>query len=154
MKRQLEIFIDGACHGNPGEGAVGVVLLEHGKTVKEISAAIGRVTNNVAEYQALITAMKEAAQLNAQKLTINTDSELLYKQVTGQYQLKNENLKILFDEVAELSKEFQHIEIKRIPREENKVADGLAEKALKNKKAKVIAPLFKTSGEESPSSKG
>ncbi len=154
MKKKLEIFIDGACQGNPGEAAIGVVLNENGKIIKEIAEGIGHATNNIAEYAALVRALKEAIQLEADELKIHTDSELLYYQVTGHYQLRSENLKSYFEEVASLSKAFNNIEIKRIPREENKLADQLSKKTLKSKQAKVIAPLFKRSEEESPSSKG
>ena len=154
MKKRLEIFIDGACQGNPGEASVGVVLKEDGEIIKEISRSIGLATNNMAEYAALVQALQEAVHLKADELKIHTDSELLYNQVTGQYQLKSENLKSLFGQVAELAKAFKHIEIKKIPREQNKLADQLSKKALKIKQAKVIAPLFKRSGEESPSSTG
>lgn len=152
--RTLEIFTDGASKGNPGPAGVGVVIRENGKVIKEISKSIGEATNNVAEYTALIIALKEAKVLKGQNLKIRTDSELLQKQMVGKYAVKNENIKVLFEEVRKLSEDFKHIEIKHVLREFNKEADLLASSAVKNKQTKVVAALFHDSAEESPSSKG
>src|SRR3989338_1483563 len=149
----LEIFTDGACRGNPGPAAVGIVIKENGKVIKRISKSIWEATNNIAEYTAFIYALKEAAALKAQQLKICTDSELLYYQLTGTYQIKNENLKALFEEAKVLGKKFKHVEIKRIPREQNQDADKLATQAIKKEQTKVVASVFHT-GEGSPSSAG
>ena len=154
MSRSLEIFVDGACSGNPGEAAIGVVILENQTKIKEISKAIGHGTNNIAEYTAFIYALQEALILKADNLKIFTDSELVFKQLTGQYVVKNANLKSLFDQVKHLTQGFKHIEIKNIPREQNKDADKLATQPLKQKQAKMVAPLLFHSGEESPGSEG
>lgn len=154
MRREFEIYIDGACSGNPGEASIGVVIKEGGKTVKEISKTIGPATNNIAEYSALIYGLQEALIEKAAGVNIVTDSELLFHQVKGKYKVKNENLKILWDQVQHLAKGFEHIDIKHVPREQNKEADHLASQALKSKQAKVVAPLFNNEGEESPSSEG
>ena len=155
MKPDLEIFIDGACKGNPGEAAIGLVIYKEGKTVKEVSKIIGEATNNVAEYTALIYALQEALILNVRRIKVSTDSELLFKQVTGQYNVKSGLLQTLFDQVQHLAEGFEHVELKHIPREQNKEADQLASKALKTKKqVKVVASSSNDGGEESPSSKG
>ncbi len=157
MKRELEIYIDGACSGNPGEAAIGVLVQENSKRIKEISKTIGQGTNNIAEYSAFIAALKEAALLKADKIRIYTDSELLFKQSTGQYKIKNENLKLLFEEAKGLAEKFKAVEIKQIPREQNSAADQLASKALKKRQAKMVASVFQPiydTGEESPSSRG
>ena len=154
MKEPLTIFIDGACSGNPGPAGVGVVIKDKDKVLKEISEAIGEATNNIAEYTALKYALKEAAHFKRDVLRIYTDSELLARQVTGQYKIKNEKLSVLFQEVSQLSLKFKTVEIKNIPREENKEADRLATQAIKTKQGKMVAPTFKYVGEESPSSKG
>ena len=154
MTEQLHIYIDGACSGNPGEAAIGVVLKKDGKTIKEIAKGIGEATNNIAEYSALVYALQEALILHEKKILVYTDSELLAKQLTGQYKIKNKNLQLLFEQVQHLTKGFESLEIKQIPREQNKEADKLATGLLKKKQAKVVAPLFEHSGEESPSSKG
>ena len=142
MSKSLEIFTDGACSGNPGEAAVGVVIRQDGKVVKEISQTIGSATNNIAEYTALIYALQEALILRADHLEIFTDSELMYKQVTGQYKIKQEHIKSLFDQVQHLWKGFKKIELLHVVREKNKEADKLATTALKNlkKQAKMVAP--------------
>lgn len=149
----LEIFSDGASRGNPGPAAVGVVIREGDKIIKEISRPIGTATNNVAEYKAVICALTEAKALKAQHVKLNTDSELLYNQLLGRYQVKNDSLRELFDEAQALGKKFEHVEIKLIPREKNKDADRLAVKGTKQEQVKVVASAF-TAGEESPSSKG
>ena len=154
MKYQLHIYIDGACHGNPGEGAIGVVLNRERKKIKEISQAIGEVTNNIAEYTALIYALQEALIQKANEILVHTDSELLFHQVTGKYKIKNPKLLLLFDQVQHLSRGFKKVEFKLIPREINKDADKLANQALEKKQAKMVAPLFTNSGEESPNSEG
>ena len=154
MSEVWEIFIDGACSGNPGEAGVGIVISYEGKIVKEISKAIGEATNNIAEYSALIYALQEAMALKAKKLRIFTDSELLFRQVTGVYKVKNTKLKFLYDQFQLLMKEFDCVDLNHVRREKNKKADSLATRSLKQKQAKVVAPLFENFGEESPSSKG
>lgn len=150
----LEIFTDGACSGNPGEAGIGVVMNRDGKAVKTISKAIGQATNNIAEYSALIYALQEALVLKAKKLQVFTDSELMFRQVTGVYKVKDEKLKLLYDQVRHLLQGFDHVEIKHVRREKNKKADALATQAIKKKQTKVVAPLFENIGEESPSSRG
>ncbi len=154
MSKVLEIFVDGACSGNPGQSGIGVVISSQGKVVKEISKAIGEATNNIAEYSALIYALQEAMIMKATKLQIFTDSELMFRQLTGAYKVKNEKLKFLFDQAQHLISGFDHIDIQHVRREKNKQADKLATEAIKEKQAKVVAPLFENIGEESPSSKG
>ncbi len=154
MSRELEIFIDGACSGNPGKAGIGVVINSQGKTVKEISKAIGDATNNIAEYSALVYALQEALTMRARELKIFTDSELMFRQVTGVYKVKNAKLKFLFDQVRLLMDGFDHVDINHVRREKNKHADKLATDAIKEKQAKMVAPLFESIGEESPSSRG
>ncbi len=149
----LEIFTDGASSGNPGPAGIGVVIREQKKIIKEISTSIGRATNNVAEYKAVLCALEEAKALKAEKLKLSMDSELLYNQLLGRYQVKNEALKALFEEAQKLGKNFKHIELKLIPREQNKEADQLATQAIKREQTKVVASAF-DAGEESPSSDG
>ena len=152
MKR-LELFIDGACSGNPGEAAIGVVVVEKDKVIKNISQAIGPATNNIAEYTALIYALQEALILRADKVRVNTDSELLYNQIKGSYKVKNTNLKFLCAQIQHLLTGFKAVEFKHVPRQDNRRADMLATKAIKKEQAKMVAPMF-TIGEESPSSAG
>ena len=154
MSRTLEIFIDGACSGNPGKAGIGVVINAPGKTVKEISKPIGEATNNIAEYSALIYALQEALVMKAKEIKIFTDSELLFRQVKGIYKVKNEKLKFLFDQVQCLMNGFDRVDLNHVRREKNKKADKLATDAIKKKQVQIVAPLFEDIGEESPSSKG
>ena len=149
----VEIFIDGACKGNPGPAAVAFIIKKGETNIKEFVQDIGEATNNIAEYLALVYALGEALKLKEQQLKIYTDSELLFKQVTGSYKVKHPTIQLLFDLVKHLSAGFDRIEMKHIPRELNKEADKLASSIFK-KEAKVVAPLFEISGEESPSSRG
>ena len=142
MYFDLVIFIDGACSGNPGEAAVGIVILRNDEKIKEISQAVGEATNNIAEYLALVYAMQEALILKAKRIKIYTDSELVFRQVTGRYRVKNQGIKILFDLIQHLKTGFMHIEIEHIPRERNKEADRLASMALKARQAATVAPMF------------
>lgn len=153
MTKKLNVFIDGASRGNPGPAGVGVIIYDNGVVIKEVSESIGLTTNNVAEYSALIRALKECKELEADEIDVKTDSELVYKQVTGQYKVKNSNIKSLFEEVRQLISNFSKCAIAHIPREQNSIADKLASQATK-KQTDVVAPLFQISEEESPSSKG
>lgn len=153
MIKEIELFVDGACSGNPGEAGVGVVVNEKGKTVKEISQSIGVATNNIAEYTALIYGLQEALIRRADHVYIHTDSELLFNQIRGSYKIKNENLKALHAQIKHLLSGFKKAEFKQVPREQNSAADKLATQSIKKEQAKVVAPMF-IIGEESPSSEG
>ena len=150
----VEIFTDGACSGNPGEAAIGIVIRDQGKIVKEIAQAIGPATNNIAEYSALIRALKEAQELGYRNVFLHTDSELMFNQIRGTYKVKAEQIKPLYEQVIILTKWFSRIEFKWIPRELNKDADRLAQGILKVKTSQGDRPDAFIIGEESPSSKG
>jgi ribonuclease HI len=149
---RLEIFTDGACSGNPGPAAVGVVIKNEGKTIKEISRSIGNATNNIAEYTAMIDALQEALALKADEVFVKTDSELMYKQIIGKYKVKHDGIKPLFDQVVQLVKGFKRAEFQHVPREQNTEADKLARLGLKTNQDD--RPDAKGVREESPSSKG
>ena len=149
---QLEIFTDGACSGNPGPAGIGFVVRKDGKILKEFSQPIGDATNNIAEYTALIYALQEALILRADEVHVKSDSELMCRQVQGIYQVKNSNIKPLFDQVQHLIRGFRSFHIDHVRRQDNKDADALSKKAIK-KQAKVFASE-EFAGEESPSSKG
>ena len=154
MNRSLTVYTDGACSGNPGRASIGVVILENGQVIKEISKAIGNATNNIAEYTALICALEACSALKAGEVHVFTDSELLYKQMIGQYKVRDEGIRSLSDQVRRLISRVGRVEIQHIPREKNKEADRLAKKALKDEQAKMVASTSNDGGEESPSSKG
>lgn len=129
--KELKIYIDGASKGNPGPSGIGVVICSDSQTIKNISSYIGNTTNNVAEYTALIYALQEALKLKAQILNINTDSELLCRQINKVYKIKNPNILGLYNQVTHLISGFKQVTINNIPREENRGADKLATKAIK-----------------------
>jgi len=129
---ELEIYIDGASKGNPGPSGIGVVICRNKETIKNISSFIGETTNNVAEYTALIYALQEALKLKASILKINTDSQLLYRQLKKIYKTKNLNIIGLQNQASHLISGFRQVAINHIPREQNKGADKLATKAVKD----------------------
>jgi ribonuclease HI len=123
--------IDGASRGNPGPGALGVVIYnDQGEIIAEHKKILGVCTNNVAEYQALIKLLEMATELHLDKLLVRSDSQLLVKQMQGHYKVKDEKIKALYHKVQTLLKSFNAIEFCHIPRTENKLADQLANEAL------------------------
>ena len=150
---KLEIFTDGGCSGNPGPAAIGVVIKRDGKTLKTLNRAIGEGTNNIAEYTALIVALKEALILKADEVSVKADSELMCKQVSGAYAVKHENIKPLFDQVKHLVTGFKSFQITHVPREQNTEADALVRQVLKKASQDGRCDANGVA-EESPSSKG
>ncbi len=131
--KKLLIYIDGASHGNPGPSGIGAIINDdNGKTLGNISKFIGNATNNIAEYTALIYGLQEALILRADEVIINTDSELLAKQLNGEYRVRDAGLKPLYEQALHLSRGFGKFEIRHIDRANNKGADRLADKAIKN----------------------
>jgi len=122
-------WIDGASRGNPGEAGFGV-LFELGEDSHEITGFLGRTTNNVAEYAALLAALKFARDHDVQEVTIHSDSELLVRQLNGIYRVKAKHLIPMFLEVVRLKRELDRVQIKHVPREENREADRLANRAI------------------------
>lgn len=129
--KNIEIYIDGASKGNPGPSGIGVVVCKDGETIKNVSNYIGEATNNIAEYTALIFGLREGIALNAQSISVNTDSQLLYRQIKKIYKIKNLNILKLYNQAVGLMSAFKDVSIKHIPREINKGADKLANKALR-----------------------
>jgi len=125
------LYSDGACRGNPGEGGAGAVITDSsGNIVWEGSEYLGRCTNNIAEYKALILGLQGALAAGCRRLDVYLDSELLARQVNGAYRVKNENLKVLMQEVRRLIAAFDHIAVKHVLRCHNERADKLANLAL------------------------
>lgn len=129
--RELEIYIDGASKGNPGPSGIGVVICRGEETIKNISTFIGNTTNNIAEYTALIFALQEALKLKAETVKINTDSQLLHRQINRTYKVRSQNILGLYNQVMHLLSAFKEVSITNIPRENNKGADKLATLAIK-----------------------
>lgn len=151
----FEAHSDGASSGNPGPAGIGVIIRSEGNTIRTVSEAIGEATNNVAEYTALIRALKELKSLGAEHVRLRTDSELVFFQLKGDYKVKHPNIKPLHEEALGLLKSFKKVEFKVVPREENRDADRLATGALKDIKAGHDGRSDEfVVGEESPSSKG
>ena len=126
----LFLYIDGSVEGNPGPGAIGVVIEDgHGTPVEAWGEAIGHVTNNQAEYQALLAALRKARHLGSKNVTVRSDSQLLVRQFLGEYKVRNEKLKPLHEEARRLARAFQSFAIEHIPREQNRAADRLANRA-------------------------
>lgn len=127
----MVINTDGASRGNPGPAAIGVTIKdEQGKLIAAISQAIGRATNNQAEYRAIIVALEQATRLGTQQVELFSDSELVIRQINGRYRVKNVALQPLYQQVKQLQSQFKSFTITHIPREENTEADSLANKAL------------------------
>lgn len=128
--KRLIIYTDGASSGNPGPAAIGVVIRdEQGRVIAKISEAIGRTTNNRAEYLALISGLEEALRLGAESVDLRMDSELIVRQLTGKYRSKE--LKALYKQTLQLLRKFKSYSIEHIPRERNKEADALTRHALR-----------------------
>ncbi len=130
--KKLVIFTDGGAEPNPGKAGIGIVIKdEQGKVIDSISRAIGRATNNQAEYRAIIVALEKAVKLGAKSVSIRSDSELVVRQLNGRYRVKNAELKPLYLKVKQLQDRLQSFDIVHIPREQNREADKLAGKAIK-----------------------
>ena len=129
--RRLTIYTDGGARGNPGPGGIGVVIYDaNRKKLAEISEPIGHATNNQAEYKAVIAAMKKAKELGAEELEFYLDSELIVKQLKREYKVKNADLAPLFLQIYNLEIGFKKVNFHHVPRERNKEADALANKAM------------------------
>jgi ribonuclease HI len=127
----LTIHIDGAARGNPGPAAFAYVIAdEAGAPLAEHKECLGRATNNVAEYTALVRALERARQLGARRLRVFSDSELLVKQMNGVYRVKNPELQVLNSEAAQLRRGFESATIAHVPRAKNSEADRLCNEAL------------------------
>ena len=134
-KGQFEIYIDGSSRGNPGQAGCVVVIRDGSGTILlEQGYPLGVMTNNAAEYNALIIALEEALVLGAKAVKVYADSELLVRQINGQYRVKNADLKVLHGRASRLAKGFVEFEIEHVMREKNKEADKLAQKASQDGK--------------------
>ncbi|MEE9520563.1 MAG: ribonuclease HI family protein [Dehalococcoidales bacterium] len=130
MKKVI-IHADGASRGNPGPAAIGATIKdEQGKLIACISQGIGRTTNNQAEYRAVIAALEKAIRLGAEEVDINLDSQLVVKQISGEYRVKKPALKPLYQQVKQRQSLLKGFSIAYIPRRQNTEADRLASRAL------------------------
>lgn len=125
------LYCDGASRGNPGRASYGFALLDaEGNPVRRVGKDIGHGTNNDAEYAGLVAGLEAALEEGVRDLEVRLDSQLLVRQVLGEYRVKAPNLKPLHRKAVGLLTRFDHARIVHIPREENTLADGLANDAL------------------------
>src|SRR4051794_32458707 len=135
MDETLTLEFDGGSRGNPGPAGIGIVVrAADGTALVTLGRCIGRATNNVAEYKALITALEEAKKLGAKKIIIRGDSELIIRQMKGEYRVKNPDLRQLYDQAQHLYHQFDQARIEHNLRHKNELADKLVNLALDRKK--------------------
>ncbi len=138
-KKYLTIHVDGASRGNPGPAGIGVFIEDEAGMIKaKLSHYIGEATNNQAEYKALIMGLREAVKLEAEHINIRTDSKLLAEQIRGNYKVRSANLMPLFRQVKQLLAGFNSYNIVCVPRQQNVVADTLANRALTKQLKNVV----------------
>ncbi len=130
-RSRLTVYTDGAARGNPGPAGAGVHIEdEHGTHVAEAGEFLGKTTNNVAEYRALLLGLARARELGASEVEIRADSELVIRQMTGEYRVRNAGLLDLYRQAQELERAFRRVEYVHIARAENCRADRLANQAI------------------------
>ncbi|HNY70795.1 MAG: ribonuclease HI family protein [Syntrophorhabdus sp.] len=131
---EWHIYIDGASSCNPGHAGAGLVVFdEFGNEIGRDSAYLGEMTNNMAEYEALVRALSRAFEANIKNVSIYTDSLLVANQILGKYKIKNTTLQKYAEIAKNLIHTFDHFAVQYIPREKNKIADKLAKEAIKRK---------------------
>ena len=144
---KLVVYTDGGARNNPGPAAIGVVITQEDQTLKKYSDFIGQATNNQAEYQAVIFALKKIKLLFGKKksktmeIEICLDSQLMVKQLNHQYKIKEKDLQLLFLKVWNLILDFGQVSFKHIPRQQNKEADRLVNQALDNQEKILDIPF-------------
>lgn len=130
MKRAV-LYADGACRGNPGPAGSGAALVdEDGKVVAETMRHLGHGTNNIAEYNALIIGLEEARRRGVDEIEVRMDSKLVVEQMNGKWKVRDPKLRPLAIRAGELLAQFRRWHIRHIPREQNAIADQLANRAI------------------------
>jgi ribonuclease HI len=126
---------DGASSGNPGPAGIGMALYAPDDTeLQAWGIPIGEATNNVAEYQALIAGLKRALKLGINSIRVNSDSQLMVRQINGRYKVKNQKLKSLYDKARRLLQRFESFEVQHVNRDENERVDKIAKQQVKRAK--------------------
>jgi len=129
--RAFVVYADGACRGNPGRsGAGAVVSTSAGEIVEELARYLGHATNNIAEYGALILGLEAARRRGGTEVRVRMDSELVVRQVSGRYKVRNPKLRLLHAQVMDLTRSFKRFTIEHVPRDDNAEADRLANQAI------------------------
>jgi ribonuclease HI len=125
------MFADGGSRGNPGPAASGAVLVdESGEVLREVGTFLGVTTNNVAEWTGLVTGLEAALELGVDDLEVRLDSELVVKQISGEYRVKHPGLIPLHTKAKSLLRRFAHVGVRHIPRKQNAIADALVNQVL------------------------
>ncbi|MEJ2703390.1 MAG: phosphoribosylglycinamide formyltransferase [Sedimentisphaerales bacterium] len=131
MPEEIVARIDGGSRGNPGPAAAAFVLADReGTRLQARAFFLGEATNNVAEYTALVKALEATGRLSAERITVFADSELLVKQINGEYRVKSEQIRPLYERAAHLLSQFRKWTVRHVPRQKNKEADKLVNQAL------------------------
>jgi ribonuclease HI len=138
---ELTIYTDGGSRGNPGPAAYAYVIQRPGLSDIEEKAYLGRTTNNIAEYTGLVKALEHARHLGAQRLTVFSDSELMVKQLNGEYRVKNEGLRPLYEQAVALRRDFASVSIQHVRRAHNKHADRLCNEAMDHPQDNLPLPV-------------
>ncbi len=128
----MKIYSDGGSRGNPGPAAYAYIIIKNNEIIHKNAEKLGITTNNVAEYNGLINGLKKAKNIDADKLTCYSDSELMIKQLNNVYRIRSERLKPLYEKVRRLSNFFEKISFVHVPRTNHyiKIVDGLLNKEL------------------------
>lgn len=140
MSGTAVLYVDGASFGNPGPSGIGVVLIVDDETVVTKSGDVGYGTNNQAEYRALLDGLDEASSRGITELTVRSDSQLLVKQMLGEYKVKNKGLQLLRNEAEALCGRFDRVRFEHVRREFNEVADELAKAGAEAAKLRGVTP--------------
>jgi ribonuclease HI len=128
---EATLFADGGSRGNPGPAASAAVLLDpSGELLEEVGAYLGIATNNVAEWTALVLGLEAAAKRGILRLSVRLDSELVVKQLSGEYRVKHAGLQPLYNRARQLLRRFSEVEVKHVPRKQNALADRLVNRLL------------------------
>jgi ribonuclease HI len=128
---KARLFTDGGARGNPGPAAYGFVLeTEDGTVLAAEGEAIGTATNNVAEYSGLVAGLRRAIELQVPDIEVVSDSELMVKQMRGEYRVKNEALRDLYEQAVRLANQLANVEYRHVKRAHNELADRLVNEAL------------------------
>ena len=134
ISHEVDMFIDGAADLNSKTAGIGGVIIKNGKEIFSFSEYLDNATNNEAEYTALIEGLKYVIKLNILGINVYSDSELIVKQINGEYKVKNPRMKALYQKAMNLLDELEHWTIKHVLREKNEVADHLAKGGRKKGK--------------------
>ncbi|MCD6420250.1 MAG: ribonuclease HI family protein [Synergistetes bacterium] len=130
----VEVFTDGASKGNPGDASIGIVLrytAEGRDCIERIGMVIGKTTNNIAEYAALIVALRRVIKLDADEVNLFMDSELVYRQLIGRYKVKSEKLQPFYEEAKRLMKRIPRVTLNHVMRNQNREADAFANEVMR-----------------------